>query len=80
MVRFSQIQEKEIIEAGNGRFLGFVVDAEISKETGMIIAFIIEEPKRFLGLWQTEDSRRKVLLEDILIVGKDVILVKENTL
>lgn len=78
-MRFSQIQEKEIIEAGNGRFLGFVVDAEISKETGRIVAFIIEEPKRFLGFWQAEASRRKVMLEDILIVGKDVILVKANS-
>lgn len=77
-MRFSHIQEKEIIEAGNGRFLGYVVDAEISKETGMIIAFVIEQPKRFLGLWQTEDTRRKVYLDDILIVGKDVILVRAN--
>ena len=78
-MRFSEIQEKEIIEAGNGRFLGYVVDAEISKETGMIVAFIIEEPKKFLGLWQSEDGRRKVMLDDILIVGKDVILVKANS-
>lgn len=78
-MRFSFIQEKEIIEAGNGRFLGYVVDAEISKETGHIVAFIIEEPRGFLGFMQGEDSRRKVLLEDVLIVGKDVILVKSIT-
>lgn len=78
-MRFSHIQEKEIIEAGNGRFLGYVVDAEISKETGMIVAFVIEQPKRLFSLWQTEDNKRKILLEDILIVGKDVILVREGS-
>ena len=43
----------------------------------MIIAFMIEQPKRLFSFWQA-DSRRKILLEDVLIVGKDVILVKDN--
>lgn len=77
-MRFSQIQEKEIIEAGNGKFLGYVVDAEISQETGMIVAFVIEQPKRLFSFWQADDSRCKILLEDVLVVGKDVILVKDN--
>lgn len=44
-MRFSDIQRKEIIEAGNGRFLGFVLDAVLSEETGLIEAFVVSEPK-----------------------------------
>ncbi|UZN00348.1 hypothetical protein OL548_11865 [Lysinibacillus sp. MHQ-1] len=39
LLRFSMLQQKEVIEAGNGRFIGFVVDAEVSKETGYVTAF-----------------------------------------
>ena len=38
-LRFSMLQQKEVIEAGNGRFIGFVIDAEVSKETGYVTAF-----------------------------------------
>ena len=79
-MRFSLIQEKEIIEAANGRFLGYVIDAEISQETGLIIAFIIEEPKKLLTLRQTENLRKKILLKDIVVIGKDVILVKNEAI
>ena len=77
-MKFSLIQEKEIIEAANGRFLGYVIDAEISQETGSIEAFIIEEPKKLLSLRQTENLRKKILLKDIVVIGKDVILVRSE--
>lgn len=48
-LRFSLLQQKEVIEAGNGRFIGFVVDAEVSKETGYVTAFLIAEPRKYLG-------------------------------
>lgn len=76
-MRFSVVQQKEIIEAGNGRFVGYIVDAEVSEETGLITAFLVSEPKKFLTFLQGEESVRRVLISDILVVGKDVILVKE---
>lgn len=75
-MRFSMLQQKEVIEAGNGRFLGFVVDAEVSKETGYVTAFMIAEPRKYLGFFRGEESIRKVHMKDVLVVGKDVILVK----
>lgn len=75
-VRFSMLQQKEVIEAENGRFLGFVVDAEVSKETGYVTAFMIAEPRKYLGFFRGEESIRKVFMKDVLVVGKDVILVK----
>lgn len=41
-MKFSDAQQKEVIEANSGQLLGFIVDAEIDKETGHIISFIVE--------------------------------------
>ncbi|MEG0448561.1 MAG: YlmC/YmxH family sporulation protein [Lysinibacillus sp.] len=75
-MRFSVLQQKEVIEAGNGRFLGYVVDAEVAKDTGHLTAFMIAEPKKYLGLFSSEEAILKVAMQDVLVVGKDVILVR----
>lgn len=75
-MRFSAVQQKEIIEAENGRFVGYIIDAEVDDQTGMITAFLVSEPKKFLTFLQGDEQVRKVLISDILVVGKDVILVK----
>ena len=75
-MRFSDVQQKEIIEAGNGKFVGYIIDAEVNEHTGDIVAFLVSEPKKFMSFKQTEESVRKVFIDDILVVGKDVILVK----
>lgn len=75
-MRFSTVQQKEIIEAGSGRFVGFVIDAEVCEKTGRIVAFLVAEPKKFLSFMQSDESVKKVNINDILVVGKDVILVK----
>ncbi|SOB92485.1 YlmC/YmxH family sporulation protein [Ureibacillus xyleni] len=76
-MRFSAVQQKEIIEAGNGRFVGYIIDAEVCEKTGCITAFLVAEPKKFMSFLQNDEHVRKVLISDILVVGKDVILVKE---
>ncbi|CAM5187438.1 YlmC/YmxH family sporulation protein OS=Ureibacillus acetophenoni OX=614649 GN=SAMN05877842_101390 PE=4 SV=1 [Ureibacillus acetophenoni] len=75
-MRFSVVQQKEIIEASSGKFLGFIVDAEVDEQTGKIVAFLVSEPKKFLSFLQGEEPVSKVLVSDILVIGKDVILVK----
>lgn len=77
-MRFSSVQEKEIIEASSGKFLGYIVDAEVDEQQGMIIAFIISPPKKFYHLFQGEEMVKKILFSHILTVGKDVILVKAS--
>ena len=76
-MRFSDVQQKEIIEAGNGRFIGYIVDAEVDEKTGNIVAFLVSEPKKFMSFMQSDDQVRKVSISDVLVVGKDVILVRE---
>jgi sporulation protein YlmC with PRC-barrel domain len=75
-LKFSVVQQKEIIEAGSGRFIGYIIDAEVCEQTGMITAFLVSEPKKFLTFLQGEEPVRKVFINDILVIGKDVILVK----
>ncbi|MEK4228656.1 PRC-barrel domain-containing protein [Solibacillus sp. FSL H8-0538] len=75
-MRFSTVQEKEIIEATSGKFIGYIIDAEVCEEKGEIIAFIISQPKKFYHLFQGEENTIRIAISHILTVGKDVILVK----
>nr|WP_106784061.1 PRC-barrel domain-containing protein [Lysinibacillus timonensis] len=75
-MRFSDVQQKEIIEAESGKFIGYIIDAEVDEQTGKLVSFLVSEPKKFLSFLQSDESVRKVLIKDILVIGKDVILVK----
>lgn len=75
-MRFSEVQQKEIIEAESGKFIGFIIDAEVCEKTGKIIKFHVSTPKKFLSIFQSDETVRKINIEDILVIGKDVILVK----
>lgn len=75
-LRFSEVQQKEIIEAESGKFIGFIIDAEVCEKTGKIIRFHVSTPKKFLYFFQGEEKIIKINVDDILVIGKDVILVK----
>lgn len=75
-MRFSDIQRKEIIAANSGRFLGYVEDAMVHKETGYVEAFVVAEPKKINPFSGNNKETLKIPIEDIIVVGKDVILVK----
>ena len=75
-MKFSEVQQKEIIEAGSGRFIGYIIDAEVCEQTVMITAFLVAQPKKFLNIFHGDEPVQKVLISDILVIGKDVILVK----
>ena len=72
---FSELQQKEIIDARSGELLGFIEDAEISLENGKIEYFIVSEPKKFYKLLQGERKTIKIYIDDIFSIGKDVIIV-----
>ncbi|AMW98348.1 YlmC/YmxH family sporulation protein [Rummeliibacillus stabekisii] len=75
-MRFSDIQQKEIIAANSGRFLGYVEDAVVHKDTGYVEAFVVAEPKKFISFNSGHKEALKIPIKDIVVVGKDVILVK----
>lgn len=72
---FSELQQKELIDARNGEMIGFIEDAEVSTESGFIQFFIVSEPKKFYQFFQSEKQYKKIYIDDILIIGKDVIIV-----
>lgn len=75
-MKFSTVQQKEIIEASSGKFIGYIIDAEVCEKKGEILTFIISPPKKFYQFFQGEENIRKIAIGNILTVGKDVILVK----
>lgn len=78
-MKFTEIQQKEFIEASDGRMLGFVCDARISKENGIIEAFLVSQPKKMFEFFSNDDSSVSVSIQDIHVIGKDVVLVKRNS-
>ena len=77
-MKFTDIQQKEFIEASDGKMLGFVNDAQISKETGMIESFFLAEPKKMLELFSGNRPTVVIRLCDIKVIGKDVVIVQSK--
>lgn len=77
-MKFTDIQQKEFIEASDGKMLGFVNDAQISRETGMIESFFLAEPKKMLELFSGNRPTVMIRLADIKVIGKDVVIVQSK--
>ena len=75
-MKFTEIQQKEFIEASDGRMLGFVNDARISKENGTIESFFLAEPRKMLDLFSSSKPSIVIRLSDIKVIGKDVVIVQ----
>ena len=79
-MKFTDIQQKEFIEASDGKMLGFVNDAQISKETGTIESFFLVEPKKMMELFSGNRPTVIIRLCDIKVIGKDVVIVQSKGL
>lgn len=77
-MKFTEIQQKEFIEASDGRMLGFVCDARISKDKGIIEAFVVAQPKKMFELFSSDQTSVTISIQDVHVIGKDVVLVKRN--
>lgn len=77
-MKFSDAQQKEVIEASSGQLLGFIVDAEIDKESGRIVSFIVETNGAYPTFFNKKRETKKIAVENIAIIGKDVIIVSRN--
>lgn len=74
-MRFSEIQKKEVIDTAKGAFLGFIEDATIDIVNGKVESFHVSEGERGLFFDAKERNTKKVRLEDITTIGKDIVLV-----
>ncbi|WP_342509305.1 YlmC/YmxH family sporulation protein [Sporosarcina sp. FSL K6-2383] len=74
-MRFSEIQKKEVIDATKGSFLGFVQDATIDSKNGKVESLHVGGGERNLFFEAKDKDTKKVRLEDIMTIGKDIVLV-----
>ncbi len=78
-MRFSEIQKKEVIDATKGSFLGFVQDATIDIKNGKVETLLVGGGERSLFFEAKDKDAKRVRLEDITTIGKDIVLVgKKN--
>ncbi|AXH98632.1 YlmC/YmxH family sporulation protein [Sporosarcina sp. PTS2304] len=79
-MRFSSLQKKEVIELKKGSFLGFVQDATIDIDKGKILNLHIGEIERSFFSENRSKGVRKVSYQDVMTVGKDIILIQDKEL
>lgn len=75
MVNISDLRDKEVVNATDGRRLGYFEDVEVDLESGRIRSFVIPRRSKFLGVFGRENSL-VINWEKIVKIGVDVILVE----
>ena len=78
LIKTAELRQLDVISIDEGRFLGRVCDVDLDPDTGRIKALIVERPgTRFL--WFTRPDDVEIPWRDVVLVGEDVILVKNRT-
>lgn len=77
MVRISEFQIKDIVNIGDGKRLGNMVDLIINPQAGSIEAIIVSNGGRMLGIFG-KDEEIIIPWKKIKKVGEDVILVEHS--
>lgn len=75
MVRFSELQNREVINVCDGCRIGFVCDLELDCTGGNICALVIPGKCKFFGLFGREDDF-VIPWNCIRRIGNDIILVE----
>ena len=77
-MRFSEIEQKEVINTYDGCKLGFVYDIDIDEKTGQVKKFIISKKCKVLGVFGKEQEYH-IKWCDVKCIGDDLILIYANT-
>ena len=72
-ITLSAIEKKEVVCVATGERLGYVCDAEIERDTGRILFFVVPCPRDPFSFKACEYKR--FLFSDICRIGEDIILV-----
>lgn len=78
LLNFVDLKQKEIINIVDGKKLGFPDDIVFDSENTSVKSFTIPGQSRAFGMKKGES--RTINLEDIFLIGEDVILVNIPTL
>ncbi|WP_079709373.1 YlmC/YmxH family sporulation protein [Paraliobacillus ryukyuensis] len=77
MVTLTNMQAKEIIKVETGERIGTITDLEIDIDNGRIRQLIVSSKPKGIPMFSKQDELI-IPWKDIVTVGSDVILVKDN--
>ena len=75
MISTAKLTNKEVINIGDGKSLGFVYDIEVDLDKGVIDGIVIPSGKGFLGFFSKKEGDTVIKWDKVRTVGDDVILV-----
>ena len=78
MMKISELRMKDVIEAEDGRRLGFINDMEIDADSGRIDALVIPGARSWRWLFGRSDET-VLPWQRIVKLGVDVIIVQKET-
>ncbi|MGI6673521.1 MAG: PRC-barrel domain-containing protein [Limnochordia bacterium] len=79
VIKTSDLRRLDVVSVEEGRYLGSVCDVDLDPETGRINALIVDEVRPFSFFFGARHTDVEVPWRDIVLVGADVILVKNRT-
>lgn len=74
-MRICELREKEVINIGDCKRLGHVIDVEFDPCTGCICQLIVPGPSRFCGFFG-RDAEYVIGWKCVRQIGADIILVE----
>lgn len=75
MISTDKLKNKEVINIGDGKSLGFVYDIEVDLDKGVIDGIVIPGSRGFMGFFSKGDGDTVIKWDKVKTVGDDVILV-----
>ena len=75
MISTDKLKNKEVINIGDGKSLGFVYDIEVDLDKGVIDGIVIPSGKGFVGFFYKWVGDTVIKWDKVRTVGDDVILV-----
>ncbi|HPT82473.1 MAG TPA: YlmC/YmxH family sporulation protein [Limnochordia bacterium] len=79
VIKTSDLRRLDVISVEEGRYLGSVCDVDLDPDTGRINALIVDEARPLRFLWGPRHTDVEIPWRDIVVVGADVVLVKNRT-
>lgn len=76
MISTDKLKNKEVINIGDGRSIGFVCDIEVDLDRGVIDGIVIPGSRGFMGFFHRDEGDMIVKWDRVRTVGDDVILVE----
>ncbi len=75
MLSTDKLKNKEVINIGDGRSVGFVSDIEVNIEEGRIEGIVIPKERGIFGIFGKNEDDLLINWDKVRTVGDDVILV-----